>query len=78
MILHPIETAPKDGTEIVGYYSEPDGRLTAAVTWWGDSTRIYHPVWGQFKQSEWWLKRGGGAEWFDPEYWHPLPLKPKE
>lgn len=68
----PIETALKDGTKIIGGQFYKGELRDVALTWWGDSSRIYDPILGLFKQSEWWLKRTGSG-YFDPTHWIPQP-----
>lgn len=63
-----IEAAPKDGTKIIG--RDDKGRVSD--TWWGDTSGLYHPIFGKFKQSEWW-RNCIGDEWFDPVEFIPMP-----
>lgn len=69
----PIETAPKDGTKIIGR----DDRGRVSDTWWGDTSDIHHVIFGKFKQSEWWRK-DIGDEWFDPVEFIPMPQPPED
>lgn len=60
MNWQPIETAPKDGTPILGY--GVDGELMAVVYWyrWGGGWRLM--VSGDFAEDD---------EWF-PDQWAPI------
>lgn len=76
----PIDTAPKDGTQIL---------LCQATD--GDGKIINDSAWGLFIQvAAWWPEEYGGS-WvvycsqieepplhFDPTHWAPLPLNPLE
>ncbi len=58
----PIETAPKDGTQILGF---ADGRM-AVVQWWEDFRYWSLVVCGAYADDgEWW-----------PTHWQPLPEPP--
>jgi hypothetical protein len=65
----PIETVPKDGTEILIY--EPPWHLNFPHT-------IYAAVWSSFHDSGTWTE-AGGAEYMTFEratHWMPLPQPP--
>jgi len=64
----PIETAPKDGTEILIY----DGRMRCVVKW---------SIWFDGHKGDWTYLGASGYEWersfYEPVvYWMPLPDKP--
>lgn len=66
----PIETAPKDGTEILGFmgydnYGEPEMRVIWWRRGWGDW--IGDAVWGPDHD----------PETYEPISWMPLPAPPK-
>jgi len=65
----PIETAPKDGTEIVCWVRLRGGVKTYRIVKWhepgGDKDRAY------------WLVRGGGTGDTPPMGWRPLPRLPR-
>lgn len=63
----PIETAPKDGTHILGF----DGSYMTTVEWWEPSHKT--------EPGSWNLVQGcirGYSEW-EPTHWMPLPEPPK-
>lgn len=70
----PIETAPKDGTWVLGYF--PSMKVHAVPCHYGIDVRIGHDgesFWGMF---------GIGALYGDkcmiwPTHWQPLPLPPE-
>ena len=68
----PIETAPKDGTEIVGLRLRTK---QARVCSWRDTRNYYHPVFGRCNTDTWWMDDTG--EIFDPTHWQPLPEPPE-
>ena len=70
----PIETAPKDGTEILlkipQLWEEPQGRIGSgdyfSACWYDES-------------SEFWVNRlGGWISLYRPTHWMPLPKSPSE
>lgn len=63
----PIETAPKDGTEILGW-TEDAGRV---ICRWGKHNHV--PIYGWIRQIELY---GEEVDGFDPELWTPLPAAP--
>ncbi|MEO0943239.1 MAG: DUF551 domain-containing protein [Pseudomonadota bacterium] len=68
MEWQPIETAPKDGTEVILFYWwYIDGGLVTAGYW--------HPVFDDVKGGFWYadLVNAGAA---DPTHWMPLPEPP--
>lgn len=62
----PIETAPKDGTEIVGHDSATG---TSHVTWWEASVRRWHDPDNHYYSE---------TEPFHPKFWLPLPPSPEK
>lgn len=58
----PIDTAPKDGTEVIGLY----GRKKIALCWY------FRPS----SNTEGWLDQNGNAR--RPTHWMPLPPPPKQ
>ena len=58
----PIETAPRDGTEILGY-DEGFGR---AIVWWGGQLNC------------WYNDIGEPLEFWTPTQWMPLPDPPTD
>jgi hypothetical protein len=75
----PIETAPKDGTEIILYRPSDEHRSAKRwISWWYDKTETQY---GRitYEVHEWW----GGTFLSDPErrppeptHWMPLPEPP--
>ena len=84
MEWQPIETAPKDGSEIIGVYSNDYGYL--------DKPTVYGPWTCRFERNKWMASHDGigvieymsdfGTEYkeaeMDPTHWMPLPEPPKE
>lgn len=76
----PIETAPKDGTRILGWCAEFGARETK-MNFYGEGS-IGHANWKSGKgprESGWdWTepKNGWGLNW-NPTHWMPLPTPPK-
>ncbi len=67
----PIETAPKDGTAILGYAFYPlsfGGGRCAVVYWDGDEEEWDLVVKGSYAEDGIWM----------PEYWMPLPAPPEK
>lgn len=63
----PIETAPKDGTEIIGW-TEDAGRV---ICNWGKHNHV--PLYGWIHRLELY---GEEVDGFDPVLWRPLPAPP--
>ncbi len=65
----PIETAPRDGTRILGY--SPSKDATVCETWWVED----------YLQDEWGVYIGGWDDDWDlnrkPTHWMPLPEPPQ-
>jgi hypothetical protein len=61
----PIETAPRDGTHVLGY---EDGEMT--VIHWSD-----HPPTSSYKGGYWNNIYCNDGEWW-PTHWMPLPPPP--
>jgi hypothetical protein len=62
MIWQPIETAPKDGTRIVGMLKKY-GVQVRRVTWWGKTSHV--PLYG------WCHGRVEETDLWEPVYWKP-------
>lgn len=71
----PIETAPKDGTEILGFERMKTGDYFKVVYWTLDGDDIYgnggNPVPG------WTAPDDGYVGGFSPTHWQPLPDPPE-
>jgi hypothetical protein len=66
----PIDTAPKDGTEILGYWHKPRSYWrTEFITWRLKS------FWNE-QGTEAWFDRND--EPFPATHWHPLPPPPED
>lgn len=65
----PIETAPKDGTEIIGWTHDA-GRV---ICHWGKHNHV--PIYGWIRRLELY---GEEVDGFDPELWAPLLPPPPE
>lgn len=63
----PIETAPRDKTYIIGWQKSNN---SIRRCWWADTSKIYHPIFGQCKTKEWWMNDQGDI--YDPDYWMPF------
>jgi hypothetical protein len=59
-----IETAPKDGTEVLLYCEKSRVKITGG--YWDD-----HP------RCRCWIAGGYSQKWHPPEWWMPLPEAPK-
>jgi hypothetical protein len=74
-----IETAPKDGTQVVAGAWDDGVWRQAVVAWAAGWSR----VWSN-EQEEWWRLLEDGAHsindalLFEPSHWMPLPDPPKE
>ncbi len=86
MEWQPIETAPKDGTQILGYDASetylPDegdkGYIEEDSGYVHELTRPVMVLW--WKQYEWggsWKLAHYGAFSYNPTHWMPLPEGPK-
>jgi len=64
----PIETAPKDGTEILAYYGQ-EGRGQILILAWDENW------WGP-GNGDWVLN--GEKDYATPTHWMPLPAPPIE
>jgi hypothetical protein len=63
----PIETAPKDGTYILGWMKS-DYELTKIDIWWWENHR--NPIWTR------WNSKSHYTENDQPTHWMPLPKDP--
>lgn len=71
----PIETAPKDGTEVLLWFAQFGWRSIGAWLPWGDSS--YPFLWqcaGRNLHRPWKYEGDDGSY---PTHWHPLPEPPK-
>ena len=70
----PIETAPKDGTVLIGKI--PNGNLdfNNEIKWVSGWCALYKMEWGGMKK-EIWLKLNDEHQ---PTHWMPLPKPPKQ
>ncbi|HBD33151.1 MULTISPECIES: hypothetical protein [unclassified Cupriavidus] len=77
----PIETAPKDGTEILLCRDE---RVTSGA-WgeWEETTSEYHSTTGEYLGksvqdcgASWWSWDGGFTQEAPPTHWMPMPAAP--
>ena len=62
----PIETAPKDGTPIIGLLEYPNDNVYINVKWIEED---------KDGEAGWWSEWNGK---YDPVYWIPLPTLPKK
>jgi len=63
-----IDTAPKDGTEVLCHYGQAWGGETVVLAWFKD--------WNGKGNGAW--VREGDNDYADPSHWMPLPEPPKE
>lgn len=74
-----IETAPKDGTAILGYgrhiRSPPDAQrgVMPGDHWWGI---MLWDIWHWEVTPTWVFAKDGAIVWSDPTHWMPLPEPP--
>lgn len=79
MEWNPIDTAPKDGTEIILY--QPEGDLCRIAGWVDTSEEVQELVSKNGKRETYeWVKKESGY-WdadglWNPTHWMPLPPKP--
>lgn len=73
----PIETAPQDGSAILGYgrhtASPPDAQRGVKIGdhWWSIMLwDVYRP------KAQWVFAKDGAATWSKPTHWMPLPDAP--
>ena len=80
---HPIETAPKDGTAILGYGrhtgSPPDAQrgVVEGDHWWAI---MLWDIWretGLAQSRRWVFAKDGARMWSDPTHWMRLPEPPE-
>jgi len=68
----PIATAPKDGTEILGYIPAGPGHLSDLVcTVWWDQAPSWRP-----DESDWETPWGFNSDELGPSHWLPHPATP--
>lgn len=68
----PIETAPKDETEIIVMYMHIDTQIVHNACWLDD----YPAGWWSYDKSE--SSRVLLDDWMEPTHWMPLPPPPKD
>lgn len=76
MSWQPIETAPKDGTEVLLWFAQFETRRIGAWMPWGDSSYpfLWQDCHGGNLHRPWKYE----DENYDyPTHWHPLPEPPK-
>lgn len=67
----PIETAPKDGTHVLGFWPGFGGLAPATIeTWWGEGL-------DRAKGHTWQSTYEEGEGEYGPTHWMPLPVPPK-
>ena len=71
----PIETAPKDGTQVLGY-GEAAGEIHGPSGICGIEVMNYCGTTGDFAGFDWGIAGDAYANWFRPTHWMPLPLPP--
>ena len=76
MTWHPIDTAPTDGTEIIGW----DGQHRAICYWYQYKLPYWPSDWLQEWRGDWYLSTTGGMQeescaWH-PTHWQHLPDHP--
>lgn len=72
MKWHPIETAPKEGENLLGY----DSGEMFVMKW--DQADNYGGRKGWVSQHFWADEHGDGFREYYPKYWMPLPPPPEE
>lgn len=71
----PIETAPKDGTEIIGMYMHIDTQIVNNIFWMADDPDFDNEEgWWSYTMSE--VSRTLLDDWRTPTHWMPLPELP--
>ena len=73
MDWHPIETAPKDGTILIGKIPNENPDLNREIKWAVGWCSLYKWEWAGMKKATW-LKLN---EEHQPTHWMPLPEPPK-
>ena len=69
----PIETAPKDGTWILGYHPKE----WPIICWY--MVCITDPMGNHYEHEAWHRMNGAGVSMFNsPTHWMPLPEPPSE
>jgi len=72
----PIESAPKDGTDILVMYMHIDTQIVHNAFWLGDEDYDTDPSgWWTYEHSE--VSRLLLDDWMTPTHWMPLPAAPK-
>lgn len=73
----PIETAPKDGTEIIGW----NGKFVTAISWLSDKDDNGHTGWccsGYTDGGMLYYLHNALSDENQPTHWKPLPAPPTE
>lgn len=72
----PIETAPKDGTDIIVMYMHIDTQIVHNAFWNDYEDAEEHEIgWWSYDHSE--VSRIKLDDWMTPTHWMPLPTPPK-
>ena len=72
MNWQPIETAPKDGTILIGKISNENSDLDHEIKWFFGWCSLYKWEWAGMRKATW-LKLN---EEHQPTHWMPLPKDP--
>jgi hypothetical protein len=75
----PIETAPKDGTDIIAMYIHISTQIVHAAFWMSCVEGLDDPEdegWWTYDWSE--VSRTKMTGWMTPTHWMPLPEPPKD
>jgi len=71
----PIETAPKDGTDILGMYMHIETQIVHNIFWLDNEYEPDENGWWTYEYSE--VSRMKLEDWMTPTHWMPLPDTPK-
>lgn len=75
MQWRPIDTAPKDGTDVLVMYMHIDTQVVHNAFWIGEEFDDPRDIgWWSYEHSE--VSRIKLDEWMTPTYWMPLPAPP--
>lgn len=72
----PIESAPKDGTEIIVMHVHIETQIVNNAFWIEDDEYPQDTGWWSYTLSE--VSRTQLNDWQTPTHWMPLPPPPKE
>ena len=70
----PIETAPKDGTDVIVMYMHIETQIVHNAFWLIDDDKIEYSGWWTYMRSE--VARELLDDWRAPTHWMPLPENP--